>query len=289
MPTQGPSESQVLWKQPKPLGKTALEEEGGLTSGLGLRLAPWEYVVDRGNPAPQGVLGSSDREQGLQKMCICRGYLIPHWTAQEIGPERQRDHQGHVTAWGRARARTEVSWLFVQWSSHTPSLVTEVGHASTLRHGQEVGRVRAEKSRSEEPLSYRKFGLCQRGLPPSCRCPPPAGPSTVQTGLEGQRLKVVEGAGGPPRDLEEFPSSPLAPSLAMCLLKALVLLPVPLSVLCSPQQALGSVANLLHGLRGSNPAQEQRSKLAPLPKVHPHCGRAQPGQYPWCHGTENSK
>ena len=80
--------------------------------------------------------------------------------------------------------------------------------------------MRAEESRSEEHLSCRKFGFCQRSLPPSCCCPPLAGPSTVETGLEGQRLKVVEGAGGPPRDPEEFPSSPLAPSLAMCLLKA---------------------------------------------------------------------
>lgn len=64
--------------------------------------------------------------------------------------------------------------------------------------------------------------------------PPLAGPNTVELGLEGQRLKVVEGAGKPPRDREEFTSSPLGLALAMCLLKAWCFFPTPLSTWLTP-------------------------------------------------------
>lgn len=118
---------------------------------------------------------------------------------------------------------------------------------------------------SEEPATFPLPALAQWRL-----------------GLEGQRFRVVEGAVRPPRDQEGFPFL----SLAMCLLKAWCpfLFPERSWVLCSPWETPGSVANLLHGLRGSCPTQEQRLKLALLPKVHPHPGRAQPRPvplFPW--------
>ena len=63
---------------------------------------------------------------------------------------------------------------------------------------------------------------------------PLASPNTVELSLEGQRLKVVEGAGKPPRDQEEFTSSPLGLALATCLLKAWCFFPSPLSTRLTP-------------------------------------------------------
>lgn len=110
------------------------------------------------------------------------------------------------------------------------------------------------------------------------RSPPLAAPSTVGIGFRG-----LQEAGGPPRGQERFTSSSLTPSLTLCLLKAWDPLspsqPSTLAILGRPwaQPAVWT--------QGSGSAHEQKSKLAPLPRVHPHVHRPDPG----CHGAKESK
>lgn len=121
--------------------------------------------------------------------------------------------------------------------------------------------------------------MCALSEEPS-PCRPPA---QWGLGLEGRRFRGLEETGGPPRDQERFTSSFLTPSLALCLLKAWdPLAPSRPSMLLSLGRPRAQPAVRT---QGSGCAQEQKLRLAPLPRVHPHMHRPDPG----CHGAEKGK
>lgn len=118
--------------------------------------------------------------------------------------------------------------------------------------------------------------------------PPLAGPNTVELGLEGQRLKVVEGAGKPPRDREEFTSSPLGLALAM-FAKGLVLLPHPPQHSAHPSRPWAQWSSCCMDSEGlALPRSRGQSQLLCPRSIHIVAGFS-PSQDPWCHGAETSK
>ena len=225
------------------------EEVGApLSSGLGLSPAPWDMLSRAATP--------DLRHPGqLRKRTGAPGGMSPQRppdSPRETGPQRQRDRKGRVTAGGRAGPNPGPLILHLEVFPHT--VLGDSGglplHSKVWSGVRRTGR--DGEGRSEAHLSFRKSGLLRGACLPPAAAVPMLAPASWE-GLEGQRLKRA------PKRPRGIHIQSHGPVLGHVFADGLVVLHLPVSALGAlfilGRQALGLVASLLCGPRGSSSAQ----------------------------------